>query len=201
MGGRFIWRLAGVVKISAMKFQELTNEMYQSRRKPHTRLEAVAKKYAWANSHELLNIVVDNYSVLRHAGVLEEALIRAWSGNKYGINWDENFFRLVFSKLDKSKLRQASDPLPEGEVFTIYRGVNGSEAVRRVRGFCWTLDRAVARFFSMYSFAPIDPAVYRGKIERQHILAYIHESGRGEQEVIVLPEHVTELERLERWKP
>jgi hypothetical protein len=179
-----------------VKFQELTSEMYQSGRKPRTRLEAVAKKYAWANSHELFDIVVDNYSVLRRAGVLEEALIQAWSGNKYGKNWDDNFFRLVFSNLDKSKLRQASDPLPEGEVFTIYRGVNGPEAMRRVRGYCWSLDKAVARFFSKDNFAPIDPAVYRGKIQREHILAYIHESGRREQEVIVLPEHVTELERL-----
>jgi hypothetical protein len=170
--------------------------MYFGERKPRTRLDKVLMEYAFAGSHKVLDVVIDNWQVLKKADMLEEAFIDAWSTCKYGMNWDEDFFQLVFSSLDKAKLRKAGDPLPDGEAFTVYRGVAGEGAARRERGYCWSLDESVARFFSTYHQGLPDPAVYRAMVQREHVLAYINESGRNEQELIILPEHVLELKRL-----
>ena len=42
-------------------------------REPASPLDAVLKEYAWANSVQVMDIVLDNRRVLRDAGLLEEA--------------------------------------------------------------------------------------------------------------------------------
>jgi hypothetical protein len=182
-----------------MNFRERTHKKKFNERKPHTRLDRVLKDYAWASNTQRLDIVIDNWQVLRRADMLEEAFIDAWSSEKHGVpHWDIGFCQMVFRNLDRSKLLRAGDVMPDGDPFTVYRGVAGVGDKRRELGYSWTGDEAIARMFAELReqrYGLPDPAVFCANIERQHVLAYINESGRNEQEFLVLPEHLYNLKK------
>ena len=82
-----------------------------------------------------------------------------------------------------------SDPLPAGETFTVWRGVQKGV----VRGVSWTLDRDTARRFAQ-TFG-LAGKVYRAEIKRSDIFAYLHDSHRTEHEVLlVLPDDYPVIE-------
>ena len=67
-----------------------------------------------------------------------------------------------------------------------------------MRGYSWTADRSIADLFASLReerFGLADPAVYRATISRQHVIAYINESGRDEQEFLVWPRYLSKPER------
>lgn len=73
----------------------------------------------------------------------------------------------------------------------IYRGYCFDDALE---GYSWTLDKARARWFAnrLRQDDHPSPKIASGFVAREHVIAYI--TGRDEQEIVVLPEHVTELE-------
>ena len=146
-------------------------------------------------------MVLDNWHVLRDAGLVEEAFLDAWCKQKHGFpNWSKPFCDAVVRLLQREKLLAVGDALPAGDSFTVYRGVAGIGAKRRVHGYSWTGDIDVARNFArLRAFYRLpNPAIYRAEIRREHVLAYINESGRNEQEFLLLPRHLSKIKRIER---
>lgn len=77
--------------------------------------------------------------------------------------------------------REALEKLPE--IFTIYRGTQEGVPL----GLSWTLDPDKAAWFAN-RFKPPQPLVLKGTVSKANVFAYLE--GRGEQEIVVLPEHV-----------
>lgn len=73
----------------------------------------------------------------------------------------------------------------------IYRGYRFDDSLH---GFSWTLDRARAKWFAhrLRQDDHPSPKVASGFVAREHVIAYM--TGRDEQEIVTLPEHVTEIE-------
>ena len=73
----------------------------------------------------------------------------------------------------------------------IYRGYRFDDALQ---GYSWTLDKARARWFAnrLRQDDHPSPKIVSGFVAREHVIAYI--TGRDEQEIVTLPEHVVELE-------
>lgn len=73
----------------------------------------------------------------------------------------------------------------------IYRGYRFDGALQ---GYSWTLDKARAKWFArrLRQDDHPSPKVASGFVAREHVIAYI--TGRDEQEIVTLPEHVTEIE-------
>jgi hypothetical protein len=70
-----------------------------------------------------------------------------------------------------------------------------------VRGYSWSGDIGVARLFAEIGadrWGLPNPVVYSAVIQRQHVLAYINESGRNEQEFLLLPRYLSKIKRVER---
>lgn len=73
----------------------------------------------------------------------------------------------------------------------VYRGYRFDDALQ---GFSWTLDKARARWFAnrLRQDDHPSPKIASGFVAREHVIAYM--TGRDEQEIVALPEHVTEIE-------
>lgn len=73
----------------------------------------------------------------------------------------------------------------------VYRGYCFDDALH---SFSWTLDKARARWFANRLRQPDHPPakIASGYVAREHVIAYI--AHRDEQELVLLPEHVTDLE-------
>jgi hypothetical protein len=91
-------------------------------------------------------------------------------------------------KADRAELLKLPEP------FTIFRGCNH---VLGVDGFSWTLDHACAVQFSDTANGPRrgkwatgDRMFVSGKCRKGDVIAYINESGRNEQEIIIDPRNV-----------
>lgn len=146
-----------------------------------------------------LAIVAVNRLPLQKHGIYETALIAGYCGSKRNHHeWPTDRLKALFDQADRERLLAAGDPLPTATgSFTIYRGVYGGQP-RRVRGFSWTLDLAVAAWFAC---AGEDPAIYSASVQPHEI--YCYRSGRDEHEIIAFPARptrmqlsVAELERL-----
>lgn len=86
------------------------------------------------------------------------------------------------------KLSPAKGGLPP--IFTVYRGYNyeGGED-----GFSWTLDKPRAKWFARRLCHEDEvPMVATGTIGRKDVIGYM--SGRGEQEIVALPENVCAIQ-------
>jgi hypothetical protein len=132
-----------------------------------------------------LLLVEMNGQRLRDSGGYERALLYALTMarvNAHGYRLDQ-ILKLV-KHADRVHLRAAGDPLPGPGPFTVYRGVAGRGAARRVRGLSWTTLAERARWFAdRYGKYLHDPAVYRVTIQETSVLAY--SNAREEQEFVV----------------
>ena len=95
--------------------------------------------------------------------------------------------KLFLALANRQKLMAHSDPLPEGEAFTVYRGVQeGGD----FRGVSWTLDLDVAREFAfrIFNFTGVRGTVYKTTIRRPDVYAYVGDTtGRqGEKELLLI---------------
>lgn len=84
--------------------------------------------------------------------------------------------------------RSAYQKLPD--VLTVYRGYNheGGE-----EGLSWTLSEKVATWFSQrHARDAEDGTVLKGLVRKEHVIA--HFTGRNEEEIVVLPEHVGNIQ-------
>jgi hypothetical protein len=146
-------------------------------------------------NHNALALVADNIAALKRRGIYEPALLQAFTITRTNhAGWSPSVIGCLFALADRAKLLAAGDPLPDGETFTVYRGVRGVGRRRRITtGYSWTLDRGCACWFTQrYTHLP-DPAVYEATISRSEVLAY--DEGRSEREVICRP-HQTRRLRL-----
>ena len=104
---------------------------------------------AYASNEDGLALVLHNMKRLRERGLYEEALLWGFtSSRENNYRW---FTKLadMFHKADRTRLRQVGDALPGDGPFTLYRGVAGNGRARRVRGFSWTEDLQVAKWFAL----------------------------------------------------
>lgn len=88
--------------------------------------------------------------------------------------------------------REVYKALPEE--LTVYRGYRRSD---RVEGLSWTLSEKTARWFAKHLPSREDDSLARvtkGKVKREHVLAYF--GSRQEDEVVVFPEWVTDREEF-----
>jgi hypothetical protein len=141
-----------------------------------------------SNVHSL-DLVYWNLDALRARGLYERALLEAWAATRTNNHhWPVHELRYLFIQADRERLRAASDPLPGPGPFTVYRGVGGRGPARRVRGLAWTASEDKAWWFADRAdwFRLADPAVYRVTVDEAHVLAYLNESQRNEQEFLVL---------------
>jgi hypothetical protein len=136
-----------------------------------------------------LDFVCDNAPMLKERGLFERALLDAWTGARTNIrNWHPSFTRSIFGKIaDRERLLAAGQPLPGEGPFTLYRGVAGHGASRRVNGISWSSSVERAEWFAAWyadRFHLPNPCIYRSVVEKKHVLAYTNE--RQEQEFLVL---------------
>src|SRR5579872_1965632 len=112
-----------------------------------------------------LALVFDNRTALLWRGIYEEALLGALSSANTS-NWRTDVIDYLFDIADLDKLRDAGDPLPGQEPFTLYRGVNGHRGRRRVRGISWTDSLDIACYFASvrYDYLPIG-SVYAARVD------------------------------------
>jgi hypothetical protein len=146
------------------------------------RFLACASKMAW------VALVAMNRDELARRGVYETALLAALTRPRLNTRHVPlDLLRTLVAGADRARLRQAAgEPLPGPGPFTVYRGVAGRGAERRVRGLNWTgsLDRA--RWFAR-RFAHLgDPAVYRVLVHEPDVLAYTNARQEGEF-LVLLP--------------
>jgi hypothetical protein len=158
----------------------------------------VHEYYSVKTGDERIDIVMNNLDLLSLFGWLEEIFLHAWSHGK-GANCPQYAFLLLFV-MNPERLLAASDPLPPGDVFTVYRGVAGKGDDRRIRGYSWSGSLEIALEFAvmrgMYGSLP-DPSVYKSTISRKDVFAYIdtvfvYDRYVREKEFIVRPGGLSE---------
>jgi hypothetical protein len=154
----------------------------------------------WFTARSGPTLVFRNWAALKARGLYERALLEAFIATRTNNrDWPLYLLRWLFEQCDRSRLLAAGDPLPDGERFTIYQGVAGRGRARRIDGLLWTRDLERARWFANWyanRFSLHHPAVFALEVARADVLAYMHESGRKEQEFIVIPERAA-IRRLE----
>lgn len=149
--------------------------------------------FSCVDSAEQTAKLIEYAAVFREKGLLEKAFLIAYTSQKEHMNGKDGwFYYATLRSLDKTRLLAASETLPAriGDTLTIYRGVSHHSANgKNIRNISWTLSRKTARFFAHRWDDSADKEkgkVYKTVIARADVLAYIHKTGRGEQEVLVL---------------
>jgi hypothetical protein len=172
---------------------QMTAEVRQSLKKSEEKKAAKIKKALAENDimRLLLHLdntyhlafVVDNIPVLKEHGLYEKTLLEAYLITRTNFaNWSLDILRDLFRAADRGRLLSRCDPLPGNGPFTVYRGVSGKGAVRRVRGISWTASLDKAKWFAE-RFADLgNPAVYMATVEAEHVYAY--HNGSEEQEFL-----------------
>lgn len=131
----------------------------------------------------LINVWTDSENINQN---LNE-WINAWTA---GLN-DGNVCHLGMDKAEVAALAA----LPNR--FTIYRGVGHEDAID---GLSWTTDRKKAEWFAKrWSHADDHESIVAiGKVDKADVLAHLR--GRGESEIVVLPDNVkiTKIERIRK---
>ncbi len=133
-----------------------------------------------------LNFVYYNIIRLHAIGKYEEALLIAYTGTRTNwAHWPINDIKYLFDLADPDKLCAAGDPIPDQDIFKLYRGVSGKGPKRRVNGYSWTdsLDSAIWFAKRFERFGCENPAVFEIIVSREHILAAMNE--RNEHEYLL----------------
>jgi hypothetical protein len=137
-----------------------------------------------------LDFICDNAQLLKERGLFERGLLDAWTGANTNIRyWSLSFTEYIFGSFsDRGRLLAAGQPLPGEGPFTLYRGVAGHGAARRIRGISWTASVERAGWFATVFYAERfhlpNPCIYRTTVEKEHVLAYSND--RQEEEFLVL---------------
>jgi len=121
-------------------------------------------------------------------GILERALVYALTSSRLNNFSMEpaTLERLLAVECDRKKLMAGGTKLPGGGPFTVYRGVSGHSAQRRIRGLSWTGSLDVACWFAMrYAETLPDPGVYKATVGRNEIFFFTDD--RKECEFVCRP--------------
>lgn len=129
-----------------------------------------------------LRFLWDNAFRLKQRGIYEPALVCAYRCATLGFSgWQNDYVAYLFALADMDKLREAGDPIPPGESFTLYRGVSGPNKHHRTFP-SWTSDYWTAAWFAVRLYEK-NPALMQADIKREDILFYIDGS---EKEFVVM---------------
>jgi hypothetical protein len=125
-------------------------------------------------------LLLRNWDWFATRGLAESALLVAWTSQKRTHAYSPPVPRLL-DTVDRAKLLAAGDPLPEGETFTLYRGISGDGDPY---GVSWTISLEIARFFASIPYwGP--GTIHAITVPRSDIYAYLHDSGRRESEALL----------------
>ena len=158
----------------------------------HANAGEVGGFFGSTDSGTSMYLLTRNWSWFEQRGLHVKALLFAWSNQKVAYQW-EDAMRYFILKCDRDELLRCSDPFPEDDSYTLYRGVQGKS---NPRGVSWTTSLDVAKWF-----AGQDGTVYMATVKREDVYARIHESGRGEHEMLLLlngDEPLTVVEVIEK---
>jgi len=141
---------------------------------------------SWLNNQRHMAFVLDNFPLLKECGVYEKALLHSYTSPRVNhVNCQTWVIRFLFELADRERLLQEGDPLPDDGPFTVYRGVAGHGAKRRLRGISWTasLDKAIWFAERFAESSKIEkPMVYQVTIMAEHV--YVYSNDRNEQEFL-----------------
>jgi hypothetical protein len=119
--------------------------------------------------NNVLAFFYDNKGWFDKRGLYEAALLLAWNSQKVTFHWRQHI-KFMLMMADRERLIEASDPLPEGDVFTIYRGltdyngeIQGIPIRVEERGVSWSLNPAIARRFAWERGKVYATEVQRGR--------------------------------------
>lgn len=134
-----------------------------------------------------LGFLADNIWEFKKFGVYEKALYEAYLTTRTNNHhYSQDMLTAFFNWADREKLRLLGSLIPEGESFTLYRGVSGKGRARRVCSFSWTESPNIAAWFAKRFSDLGDPAVFKVTVPREQILFCCDE--RNEKEyVLALP--------------
>jgi hypothetical protein len=111
--------------------------------------------------------VSENIQILRKCGLFEKALIIAYISTRTNWKgWSLGYIRYLFFSADRKKLIEAGDPLPGDGPFTVYRGVSGRGAMRRIRGISWTTSIEKGIWFANRFPNLEKPAVFEATVDK-----------------------------------
>lgn len=129
--------------------------------------------------------VADNWPILKKIGKYEKALLHCYVTIRTNYsNWSMDTLRFLFMQADIEILRKTGDPIPDQDVFTLYRGVSGIGRKRRVSGFSWTDSPNTAAWFARRFPDLPDPAVFKVTVPRESVMACCYD--RQEREYLLL---------------
>jgi len=136
------------------------------------------------DNHNCLEFVANNIEIMLHKGLYEKFLFDALIGTRTNNrNFSLNTLRYLLFCADINKMQKCGDQFPGNGPYTIYRGVAGIGAARRIRGISWTVDFERAKWFAKRFPYLKNPAVYKATIEKKYVFAYCND--RQEQEFII----------------
>ncbi len=81
------------------------------------------------------------------------------------------------------------------DTLTIYRGCSDKSTAPE-EAMSWTLSKNTAIFFAMRR--GLDGDIYEAKVNKEHVIDYLQ--GRNEEEILVLPQHVEDIQPYEMLK-
>ncbi len=140
-----------------------------------------------------LAFVADNFPLLRHRGIYEECLLRAFTRARINNHqWQPQVLQILFDYADREKLRAAGQPIPDEPVFRVYRGIAGIRD-RHPRGFSWSLSKDVACWYAT-RLGLQRPGVLVSQVKNEAILAFT--DSRNEKEVLCRPAKYQEVKMI-----
>jgi hypothetical protein len=162
-------------------------------------LEALAVRdvcafLGYASNENSVRLVYHNRLPFQMLGILESGIADAMTATRTNYHGEHTRIRRLLAIADRKRLRDAGEPIPGTGPYELFRGVAGIGGARKPRGWSWTADPEVARWFARRLPLP-NPAVVRAIVPKRHVLFYSNE--RKEQEFVVsLPRSV----RVETWE-
>ena len=142
--------------------------------------------------HDVFTFVSNNREYLQHKKIYELCVM-------YGISLmgfpgkDKEAVQELLNYVDRKKLLECGDPLPDKKLFILYRGIGDIRNPERIRGLAWTDDVDLAGYFAYTNanFYKTTPAVYKAKIKKDYILYFLNRRKWNEREfVVTLPSKI-----------
>ena len=162
-----------------LRLKGIPPPLWQQARR-HANAGEVGGFFGSTDSGTSMYLLTRNWSWFKRRELHVKALLFAWSNQKVAYQW-EPAMRYHLLECDRADLFNCSDPFPEGESYTLYRGVQRKSDPR---GISWTTSLEVARWFATRMGG--NGTVHTATVKRKDVYAHIHESGRGEHEMLLL---------------
>ena len=148
----------------------------------------------------LVPFILDNWELLKNNGMYEKALAFALTmPRKYHHHISPGPLRFLLTMAIRATLEAEGDPIPEGESFTLFRGVAGKGVERRLVGISWTSDSDRSKWFTKSSADLENYTVLKAVVPRDAI--YFYNNRNKEHEFICIIPQKTKLECVEGLGP